>query len=542
MAKLIPSTMQDRRSEAEAKMFTALGRALSDDWTVLHHVQWLQKRPGRDSPDGEADFVIVHPDRGALVLEIKGGRVRYEAASGQWFTSGSELDDVKIHDPVGQARDATYALHRFARSLPGWPQRWGPVAYAVCFPDGTLSGAALPHVQPEIVLDARDLISDRSLRARIESVLAWWPRDRAEPGRRGADMIIQALAHDIEIRPLLSTQVEAADREIIRLSSRQYGVLQMLSSYRRVIVSGPAGSGKTLVGVEKARRLATLGFKTLLTCFNRPLADYLRDSLKGLSGLDVYSFHQLSRAMAVQAGIRLPVGDPTSAWWDQVVALLEPATSRLGPRYDAIVVDEAQDFAEEWWLPLLLTLNDPDRGVLYIFYDSNQAIYGRPQGLPQGLMEARLWENFRNSHPIFDTVMTYYRNPESMECAGPEGPPVETQRVARHELRRELSKILHRLVQEERLTPRDLVVLTPFNVDRSDVRGQVGAFRLTPTPVGGNDILLSSIYRFKGLDSKAVVIVEVTHREDVEGMKLMYVACSRARSLLVVMFTGAPGE
>jgi len=117
--------MQDRRSAAEVKMFAALGRALSADWTVLHHVQWLQKRPGRDTPDGEADFVIVHPDKGALVLEIKGGRIRYEAASGQWFTSGTGPEGVKIHDPVGQARDSTYALHRFARSLPGWPQRWG---------------------------------------------------------------------------------------------------------------------------------------------------------------------------------------------------------------------------------------------------------------------------------------------------------------------------------------------------------------------------------------------------------------------------------
>jgi len=534
---MVPASIQYKSSEAEAKVFAALARSLPVGWTVLHHVQWLQKRPGRDTPDGETDFVVIHPVHGALILEVKGGRVRYDSASGQWFTSGTGLGDVLIKDPVGQARDSTYALHRYVRAIPAWPQRWGPFAYAVCFPDGRLIGQSLPHVQPEIVLDATDLATDEALLARIEGVLAWWPRDRAEPGRRGAEILINALAHDIDIRPLLSAQVEAADREIIRLSPRQYGVLQMLSSYRRVIVSGPAGSGKTLVAVEKARRLAALGFKTLLTCFNRPLADYLRDSLRGISGLDVFSFHQLSRAMALQAGLRLPIGDPTSAWWDQVAALLEPATSKLGARYDAIVVDEGQDFAEAWWLPLLLTLNDPDHGVLYVFYDSNQAIYGRPQGLPKGLMEARLWENFRNSHPIFDTVMAYYRNPESMECAGPEGPPVEIQKVSRHELRRELSKILHRLVQVERLSPRDLVVLTPFNVDRSAVRGQVGAFRLTPTPVGGNDVLLSSVYRFKGLDAKAVVIVEVSQRDDLEGMKLMYVACSRARSLLVVLFT-----
>ncbi len=69
----------------------------------------------------------------------------------------------------------------------------------------------------------------------------------------------------------------------------------------------------------------------------------------------------------------------------------------------------------------------------------------------------------------------------------------------------------------ERLPPADLVVLTPFNVDRSAVEGTVGAFRLTPTPKGGNDIQLSSIYRFKGLDAKAVVVVEVSRRSDQEA-------------------------
>lgn len=534
---MLPVSIQNRTSEAEVKMFGALEQALPDGWTVLHHVQWLQKRPGRDTPDGETDFVVVHPDQGALILEVKGGRISYDASSGRWLTSGTGADDVHIADPVTQARDSTYALHRYVRGLPGWPQRWGPFAYAVCFPDGVLDGAALPHVQPEIVLDARDLSTPAALWARIAGVLAWWPRDRAEPGRRGAEMLVSALAHDLVLRQPLSIQVDAVDLAIVRLSDRQYGVLQMLSGQRRVAVSGPAGSGKTLIAVEKARRLANLGFRTLLTCFNRPLADYLRKSLGGASGLDVYSFHQLSRAMATEARIPLPPGDSTAAWWDRVAGLLEPATTKLGPRYDAIVVDEGQDFALTWWLPLLLTLKDPDHGVLYVFYDSNQAIYGRPQGLPDGLLDARLWENFRNSKPIFDAVMGYYRNDEPMECAGPQGPPVEILTIARADLRRELSKVLHRLIHNERIAPRDLVVLTSYSVDRSAVVGAVGSFRLTPTPAGGNDVLLSSIYRFKGLDAKAVVVVEVYQREDVEAMKLMYVACSRARSLLVVIFT-----
>jgi Nuclease-related domain/AAA domain/UvrD-like helicase C-terminal domain len=537
MARMVPSPIHRRDSEAEVKVYAALERALPADWTVLHHVQWLQKRPGRDTPDGETDFVIVHPEKGALILEVKGGRVRYEAATGTWFTSGHSASDVQIADPIGQARDSTYALHRYLRSLPGWPQRWGPFAYAVCFPDGILAGMPLPHVQPEIVADARDFAQDAAVLGKIERVLAWWPRDRAEAGRRGAEMLVGALAHDIQMNQPLALRVEAADQQIIRLSERQFGVLQMLSGQRRVAVSGPAGSGKTIIAAEKASRLARTGFRTLLTCFNRPLADHLRDWLTGVPNLEVQSFHQLSRSMAIRAKLPLPPGDATSAWWNRVAGLLEPATLKLGAQYDAIVVDEAQDFDEAWWLPLMLTLADPDHGILYVFYDSNQAIYGRPQGLPDGLTDARLWENFRNSKPIFEAVMGYYRNDEAIECLGPDGPPVEIQTCGRAELRRELSRVLHRLVQTERLAPADIVVLTPSNVDRSAVGGQVGAYRLTPTPRGGNDVLLSSIFRFKGLDAKAVVVVEVNRREDVEATKVMYVACSRARSLLVLMFS-----
>src|SRR5450759_2655653 len=108
---MVPASIQYKSSEAEAKVFAALARSLPVGWTVLHHVQWLQKRPGRDTPDGETDFVVIHPVHGALILEVKGGRISYDASSGRWLTSGTGADDVHIADPVTQARHSTYALH-----------------------------------------------------------------------------------------------------------------------------------------------------------------------------------------------------------------------------------------------------------------------------------------------------------------------------------------------------------------------------------------------------------------------------------------------
>ena len=530
-----PRSIHFEKSHAERKVFEALERSLPDSYQVLHHVSWVQRRRGGTAHDGEADFVIVHPARGVLVLEVKGGLMRYEAASGCWFTRPSGgAGEAEIRDPFQQVTDAKHDLRRWLQELPGWRREWGPFGHAVAFPGGLLRGAPLPQVDSRLVIDAADLGDERRLREKVEGAMYFWA-DGSRLEHVGTDRVVSALAHDLEIRQPLGLLVDEADREILRLSDQQYRVLRTLAGARRVAVSGPAGSGKTLLAAEKAKRLAADGFRTLLTCFNRPLADYLRGSLAGVERLEMLSFHQLCRQLAAEARLPLPPGPSWSQReWDEVVSLLEPAASRLGPRYDALVVDEAQDFAEDWWLPLLTLLQDPDRGVFYVFHDSNQAIYRRPRGLPDGLVPVPLWESWRNTRPVFNAVMRFYGG-DPVECRGPDGPAVEWRQVSERDARRELSVTLHRLIREGGLGTRDVVVLTPFALDRSRVVGRCGSFHLTPTPKGRDDVLVSSVHRFKGLDAKAVVVCEVSPRSSAEFKHLMYVACSRARTLLVVL-------
>jgi superfamily I DNA/RNA helicase len=97
--------------------------------------------------------------------------------------------------------------------------------------------------------------------------------------------------------------------------------------------------------------------------------------------------------LAREAGVQTPGDREDPAFWDlRLPEYLGEAVDRLGPRFDALVVDEAQDFGESWWLPLQMLLRDPDHGVIYVFYDDNQAIYRKPGGLPDGLVSARLTE------------------------------------------------------------------------------------------------------------------------------------------------------
>jgi len=534
VARMHPQSIVFAESGAERQVFEALERALPNTCDVLHHVSWVQRVSGR-SRDGESDFVIVDPDRGILVLEVKGGVVRYDANTGSWSTGSSDGPRTVIGDPFQQATNGKWNLRRWLEELPDWNKAWGPFGHAVAFPSGLLTGGALPQTDPGLLIDAEDFQNNARLKQKLDGALQLWA-DGSRLGEAGAARVVQALAHDIEIRQPLGMAVDEADREILQLSDSQLGILRLLSATRRVAISGPAGSGKTLLAAEKARRLAADGFRTLFTCFNRPLADYLRGSLAGNERLEVLSFHQLCRQLAVEAHLPLPPQPWSQSQWDQVVGLLEPAASKLGPRYDGLVIDEGQDFSDDWWLPLLTLLHEPDNGILYVFYDSNQAIYRRPGGLPEGLVTVPLWENWRNTRPIFDAVMRFFEG-ERIECRGPAGPAVEWHKVATRDLRRELGIVLQKLIVDGRLGARELVVLTPKTVDRSACGGRCGNFMLTPTPRGQTDVLLSSIYRFKGLDAKAVIVCEVSGPEDASFVQLMYVACSRARSLLVVMET-----
>lgn len=570
-----------RRSEAEGRVFAALEQALGDDYDVLHHVCWVQRDRSRGARDGEADFLVVHPERGVLVLEVKGGAVRYQASSGRWWQG-----DHEIRDPVQQVTDAMHGIRRYLEQLPGWQPEWGPFGYAVVFPDGCLQGPPPAAAPPQLVLDYGAVADPARLRTAIERAFDYWGTERRRLGAQGAARVVRAFAHDVEIRQPLGAVVDEADRAIVRLTEQQYLILGQTAAVRRAAIAGPAGSGKTLLAVEKARRLADSGMRTLLTCFNRPLADFLRDSLGGCANVDVLTYHQLCVELATRAHLPLPPQPWDGAsQWEAITALLDPAGACLGPQYHAIVVDEGQDFDPEWWLPLLALLHDSDAGPLYVFYDSNQAIYRRSLQLPEGLVPLSLTHVVRNTVEIFDTVSLFYSG-APIDCRGPHGPAVQRRLVEPEALRRELGRTLHRLIVEEGLDVDDVVVLTPRALGRSDLAGRCGRFHLTQTPRGAGDVYLSTIHRFKGLDRRAVVVAEVEWPDDAgvaadvehsrgravvdggigsdvelqaglgpEGIRslddlarrrremrqLLYVACSRARSLLVVL-TSARGS
>ncbi|MDQ3672728.1 MAG: ATP-dependent helicase [Actinomycetota bacterium] len=529
---MVPKTIQFWESDAETLAFRQLRDEVSNEFTALHHVPWKSPDKKRRTVEGEADFVLVHPELGALVLEVKGGTLRYEAATGRWYQKSKGKDDEhRIPDPFDQAANGARAIVEFMKTHRVSRKNWGPIGFGVCFPEGVFQSEPTPAIRPEVMIDGRHLRESGGLEARIREVMAWYPRDQFVQGADGAGKLIAALNHDVVVDQPLGLRTAGVDRAITELSAQQYRILRLLKHKRRLAVSGPAGSGKTLLALERARDAAQSGDETLLLTFNRPLADHLVHEARGLSHLEVCTFHQLCHRLAERAGVSIPVDQ--REFFDQAPTIALEALDALGGLYEAIVVDEGQVMEEDWWFPIEEALRDRNDGLLWVFYDDNQALYRRPRGLPSGMEIQPLTETWRSSRQIHEVVMRYYDGGE-VECLGPDGPDVEIV-PANGQPRKQVSRVLHRLVTEQHARASDIVVLTPRGFSQSEVSGDVGSFRLVESPAGVNDVRLSSIKRFLGLESQIVVMCELPEPTHPEFRSHMYVGFSRARAHLVIV-------
>ena len=179
--------------------------------------------------------------------------------------------------------------------------------------------------------------------------------------------------------------MEEEKRRLLQLTEQQYAILDTLARHTRVAIGGCAGSGKTFLAAEKARRLARQGFKVLVLCFNVLLARHLRHGLRDVDRIDVCSFDDLCHRIVREAGHDYPENPEPGekhAYYTGLRALFSESVEIAAGRYGALIVDEAQDFDPEWWLPLQLLLENPDRSPLYLFYDDNQRIFPVKTGFP----------------------------------------------------------------------------------------------------------------------------------------------------------------
>lgn len=561
MATLLPdlseTQLDDLPSRAEAKVYRALRAGLPDDYVVLFQVGWILKREDEQAKDGETDFLVCHPERGYLCLEVKGGGIAFESGTGQWFSVDRNRQKHEIKNPIQQALKAKYSVRA---KLNGHPRQRelslnsALRGHAVWFPDvGDTAVLIRPDMPAALIAGAKDLEDPKKW---IDHVFAYWSNEAPNQvplGRRGVEAVRDVFARSVSAAALVSSRLAEQEARRIALTNDQLKVLDFLQSHRRVCVSGGAGTGKTVLAVEKARRLAADGFRTLLTCYNRQLADHLASVCAGVLNLEVMSFHQLcyrrvdrakhqsSRDLVSEAKATYPGKDLFDVHLPNALAY---SLEILPERYDAIVCDEGQDFREEFWLPLELSLSDYERGPLYVFYDDNQNLYKRASTFPISDPPFTLTTNCRNTAPIHVAAYSRYRG-VAVTPPDIEGEDVQFDEAnAREAQVKKISARIVDLIARQGVPGGDIVVLIADAAHKIDYYALLKRLPL-PKPAtwleegmrGCDTVLLDTVQRFKGLEAPIVILwgldVVNVHRSE----ELLYVAMSRAKSLLVVVGT-----
>ena len=564
--------MESHGKAAERVVSERLRAALpSPEFRLYPNAEWLgPMREGGPARDGEADLVVVHEEMGILVIEVKSGAPSRDHA-GRWWIGGHELS----RDPFKQASDSKHQLVRKLEALPDWPPRTEPRAgHAIALPDVDLASLPRGHVllgadaPRELVLDADALETPESIRRWVEGAYAYWRGDgtRGAPlGPNGLRLFDEILAPTWSLHRLVRGRIEDDRAELLAASSEQALILNRTRRLRRLEVVGPAGSGKSMLAAEKARRLAREGYRTLLVCFNQRLATSLIHELgealapalaaHGPTGLDVTTFHRLCERLATEAGVLPTRPAPiTRAWWDETLpAAAEAAIDALPhARYHAIVVDEGQDFEARWFELLARLLVDPD-DVFWVFHDAGQALIRTDIVAGLGFERLELFENHRNPGSIAELAARFYR--------GGEEPTAFREIERRHTVisaepgdatLEALRKTLHRLIEEERVPPFRIAVLSGASAGASEVwrhrrfgnaclenaaifdDGSSRGLAPEDVPDEPDEVLFESIRRFKGLECEVVVLVELP----IEGERLdelLYVGLTRATTELVVI-------
>lgn len=525
MAVFIPSVKPEdfNNSYGEMKVYEAL-RTLSDQYTVFYSLSWVGINEKRTV--GEADFVIVHPAKGIFVIEVKSGEIAYK--NGEWIQTNTKSGQSKRIEPYVQVRKSQFELlDRLNQGIRDF--RIPMMCYGVWFPSIDISEkATLPPESPkEITLDRLSL---ENAEKAINDAFAYWAEKYRQVILDQAQLqkVINVLCPHFHVVPRLKTKIEEMEETYIQLTRQQATLLDFLEEQKTAVIHGLAGTGKTVLGVEKAKRLAAQDEQVLFLCFNR----FLRDALKKNNTIPNVTFHNVhSLAYEIMGQSDLPIEEVLEEFED----FLEEVFDEESWEYSNIIVDEGQDL-DDRLLNRLYELVRQKNSCFYVFYDRNQ--YIMKNQLPKWIEDAEcrlvLHKNCRNTAEVFKTSCSIMglENVTYNEVHG-EIPAARFYTRADEE-EKIVSEFVKR-VMDEGLDTSDIVILTAKTIERSWIdpgKKYAGQELSCEGEVG--KILFTTIRKFKGLEAEAILIVDaqMSALANPENRRLLYTGASRAKNLL----------
>ena len=563
MARCIPEVVHEsQRQRGEADFLQRLRTELSDEWIVLHS---LNLGAGERRGELEADFVLLHA-RGRLTLELKGGTITCE--EGTWY-SRNPNGRFRIKPPFHQAKTNAHEVHEHLKRIFGKDsaEAGAPYTHAVIFPscdfdapsieaprdrtfDRRVLSAALDKVIPPLLA-----IAEAQLVARKPGSVLPPPLDQSQLAA-----CLQVLRPDLRLIPNLNAS--EFDAHLARLSAEQLAVFQLIEGNSRLRVTGGAGTGKTLIALEACRRehASRPQAKIGLVCFNRFLGAHLarRIETEGLQhAIEAGTlFLHIDRLLGLPP---VPAGSPHAAYVERMEAAVRAAEALPeDQKFDLLVVDEGQDQDMRGSPNTLRVLNGLLKGGFALgrwrwFEDANQTLNfspkkPEPHPIADGVLSvldsaatAHLQRNWRNTESVAEAFARIVQLPRTPASGFP-GPGVAAAKALKGQELEVLNALLEKVVLPKH-APEEVVILSLRGAGLESYKEcqSLGGLKrvefdplISPKP---GEIRTTTFAKFKGMESHAVVLVDIERIEEVRDRRCLYVGMSRAKYALYVIAT-----
>ncbi|NUU41846.1 NERD domain-containing protein/DEAD/DEAH box helicase [Tardiphaga robiniae] len=556
MATMIPPAPSSDTPGSERRVFEGLKNcADSGDWTILHSLGFSSTWTGGY---GEIDFVVIIPRLGIVCVEVKGGQVTHK--DGIWYTRrfNSNTSEALKRSPFRQAQEGMWKLRKalIQKFGQGSSESRCPIGWMAILPD-----VDCPPITPEFsraeVIDQSDMARDFSKRiSGSPSLLQLSGRnDLNAPDAATCKRILAFLRPNFDRVEMASSEMWDTERRIKSLTEEQYAVLDAIAENSSCLVKGPAGTGKTNIAIESARRLSLSGKRVVLACYNRHLGSWLRRCLdeQGLQGVVAGNIHSLLRDRIARSSLAgdLPQSgqiDSEELYDRHYFDLGALAIDELGERFDAVLIDETQDFeaariadiARAW------TGGISDAKTILFGDFTRQALYGRSTTSNEELRSAfsgppifNLSINCRNTKRIArHTDLICGFTGMKISDKQPEGDPVEIFYAANQaDGIAKLSQIVTAL-KAAGIRAADVALLGPRRRENSVASrmNSVAGWKIRDISSADPEaVSYSTIHAFKGLESPVVIVVDAGTGNTDETDALLYVAMSRARVRLLLI-------
>lgn len=550
MVTFIPPYMgEEIKSNAERKMYDVLQELNLKNACVLHSLGLPRHR---SKIYGEIDFVVVC-ERGVACLEIKGGRV--ECRDGQWtFIDRYGTERVKPEGPFAQVTGNMFSLRDILKKrFEGNPHMKNILmASGVVFPDITFHSDS-QEIIPEIIYDC----TTEDISEYMNQVFDYWQqRQHREPSKLSPSDIrevVQFLRADFCFIPSLNDRLEQVEQKLVRLTKEQAQLMQALGMNDHLIVEGGAGTGKTLLAAEFARRQLEQGTRVLYLTYNKNLAHHVMRSLPETDQLKVVNIHALFGEY-VPVDVEELQKDPQKyfaqilpeRFYDYISEKQSTDPDAADMQYDLLIMDEGQDILKPLYLYSLdcLLKGGLDHGKWAVFYDEKQNIYNPEYQDGMDILRSYshtkfcLFVNCRNTVQIgtYSAKASGVTFAEFMRENGEEVGKISYE--DEKDFGGKIKEIMKTL-REGKVSPGDITFLSPKKYQNS----KLATLKLTvnelrddfkPDP---SVPVFATIQGFKGLDAKVVILCDVEALRRETFSQYIYLAGTRARTLLYIVGT-----